>query len=134
MTFPDEPSPSLHPHYRDFITTTRRSASRRGDGTQPSRFLPLRRSLLPSPNLDRDAIHTRLPTFPTKAADHVHAAFMPDTAWPIHGHPPDSSWIRSTNPVLMSFLYSRHVNNGRLRGPHLTHHVRRVHIAHHDGR
>src|SRR5450755_2011011 len=47
MTFPDEPSPSLHPHYRGFITTTRRSASRRGDGTQPSRFLPLRRSLLP---------------------------------------------------------------------------------------
>ena len=48
MTFPDEPSPSLHPHYRGFITTTRRSASRRGDGTQPSRFLPLRRSLSPS--------------------------------------------------------------------------------------
>src|ERR1035441_9762220 len=47
-TFPDEPSPSLPPHYRGFITTTRRSASRRGDGTQPSRFLPLRRSLLPS--------------------------------------------------------------------------------------
>src|SRR6266498_2390393 len=48
MTFPDEPSPSLHPHYKGLITTTRRSASRRGDGTQPSRCLPLRRSLSPS--------------------------------------------------------------------------------------
>src|SRR5664280_2358101 len=31
---PDEPSPWLHAHYRRFITTTRRSASDRGNGTQ----------------------------------------------------------------------------------------------------
>ena len=31
----DEPSPWLHPHYRGIIATTRRSASRRGNGTQP---------------------------------------------------------------------------------------------------
>jgi hypothetical protein len=32
-----------------------------------------------------------LPAFLTKAADQVHVAFMPDTAWPIIEHPPDSS-------------------------------------------
>src|SRR6266545_3321393 len=134
MTFPDEPSPSLHPHYKGphhYYETVRQQAWRRYSALTVSaaQTLPLAQ-----PTSSRDTIHTRLPTFPTKAADHVHAASMPDTAWPIHGHPPDSSWIRSTNPVLMSFLYSRHVNNDRLRGPHLTHHARRVHIAHHDGR
>src|SRR5664280_108460 len=35
----------------------------------------------------------------------------------------------SNNLVLMSLLYSRHVNSGRLPRPHLTHHVRLFHIA-----
>src|SRR5664279_811747 len=80
-----------------------------------------------------DHVRARLPTFPAKAAGEGHAASVPDTAWPIDGHPPDSSQIPSNNLVLMSLLYSRHVNSGRLPRPHLTHHVRLFHIAHRDG-
>jgi len=29
---------------------------------------------------------------------------MPDTVWPINGHPPDSSWNCFPAPVLMSTL------------------------------
>jgi len=35
-------------------------------------------------------IGTGLPTFRADAADRTHATFMPDTAWPAHGPPPDS--------------------------------------------
>src|SRR5216683_1651173 len=66
------------------------------------------------------SVRTRLPTFPAKAAAEVHAASMPDTAWPVHGLPPGLSRVHSTNPVLMSLRYSRHVNSGRLPRPHLT--------------
>src|SRR5664280_769583 len=131
---PDEPSPWLHAHYRRFITTTRRSASDRGYGTQlltvsAARSTPSR----PRRIHHGDHVRARLPTFPAKAAGEGHAASVPDTAWPIDGHPPDSSQIHSNNLVLMSLLYSRHVNSGRLPRPHLTHHVRLFHIAHHDG-
>src|SRR6476620_3486510 len=37
------------------------------------------------------SVGTRLPTFHARAADRAHVAYMPDTAWPKHGHPPDSS-------------------------------------------
>ena len=129
--FPDEPSPWLHAHYRPFTATTRRSASKRGIGTQPL-TVSAARSAPSRPANPPGHIHARLPTFPTKAADEVHATSVPDTAWPIHGHPPDSSRILN-NLVLMSSLYSRHVNSGHLPRPHLTHHVRLFHIAHDDG-
>jgi hypothetical protein len=32
-----------------------------------------------------------LPTFPARAADQTHDAYMPDTARPVNGHPPGSS-------------------------------------------
>src|SRR5262245_14736142 len=31
---------------------------------------------------------TRLPKFHARAADQAHAASMPDTTWPVLGHPP----------------------------------------------
>src|SRR5215469_1185997 len=37
----NEPDPSLHPHYKGFITTTTRSASKTRNGTQRLRFLPV---------------------------------------------------------------------------------------------
>ena len=61
---------------------------------------------------------------------------MPDTTWPINGHPPDSSRDRFDTPVSMSpvslstrlqrFAYAR------LPDPHLTRHARLFHIAHHS--
>src|SRR5205823_3006626 len=76
----------------------------------PSRFPPLGALPLTQPcRLGR--VRTRLPAFPTKAADEVHAASTPDTAWPIHGHPPDPSRILEPNPVSMSSLSSRRVNS-----------------------
>src|SRR5450759_2855618 len=99
-----------------------------------SRFLPPGALPLAPPNPERGTMSAlAFPTFPAKAADEGHAASVPDTAWPIDGHPPDSSQIHSNNLVLMSLLYSRHVNSGRLPRPHLTHQVRLFHIAHHDG-
>ena len=41
------------------------------------------------------------PTFRTGAADQAHVAYMPDTAWPENGHPPDSSRAIHYTPVLM---------------------------------
>src|SRR5262245_13968779 len=35
-----------------------------------------------------DSFGTRLPMFHARAADQAHAASMPDTAWPVIGHPP----------------------------------------------
>jgi hypothetical protein len=43
----------------------------------------------------------RFPTFHAEAADRAPAASMPDTAWPIGGHPPGSSQRHSTAPVSM---------------------------------
>jgi hypothetical protein len=45
QTSQDDPPPSLQPHYRTFIATTRRSAPVLRIGTQPSRFRPLGVSL-----------------------------------------------------------------------------------------
>jgi hypothetical protein len=37
------------------------------------------------------SVGTRLPTFHAEAADQTHVAYMPDTTWPVSGHPPGSS-------------------------------------------
>ena len=37
--------------------------------------------------ISSSSIATRLPTFPARAADQVHATSMPDTAWPETGTP-----------------------------------------------
>ena len=88
-TAADNPAPSLQPHYRTFTTTTNRSAS------AP---LPVVRLLL----------------FPVNAADRTRVVYMPDTAWPISGLPPDSSRNLFHAPVLMSPYRFRHVSNDSL--------------------
>jgi hypothetical protein len=55
----------------------------------------------PPGNRTSGSIDTRLPTFHAEAAVRARAASMPDTAWPIHGHPPGSSRRHLTAPVLM---------------------------------
>ena len=42
-----------------------------------------------------------LPTFYARAADRARVAYMPGTAWPVAGYPPDSSWSLVRAPVLM---------------------------------
>ncbi len=96
----DEPAPSLHPHYRSFATTTSRSASAPRDGTQSLRFQP-RDAPSRHPTDPGSLVVTRLPTFRTGAADRTRAAYMPDTTWPIGGHPPGSSRRLLASPVSM---------------------------------
>jgi transposase len=50
---------------------------------------------------DDGIIGTRLPTFHVEAADQAHVASMPDTTWPVNGHPPDSSRRHNATPVLV---------------------------------
>ncbi len=121
----DEPAPSLHSHYRSFITSTSWSASARRIGTRRLTVSAARRT--PSrtrPSIKgRRHIDTRLPTFYAEAADQAHAACMPDTAWPVSGHPPGSSRDRIDTPVLMSFPKSRHFIGGSLAFVFLTPHL-----------
>jgi len=56
----------------------------------------------------------RLLLFRTDAADRARVACMPDTAWPIHGHPPGSSRDLMHIPVSMSSYIFRHVNSDSL--------------------
>ena len=82
----DEPAPSLHPHYRDFITNTGRSASKRRIGTQHLTVSAAWRapSYRPAPfQARRRTIGTHFPKFHAEAADQTRAAFTPDTAWPV---------------------------------------------------
>ena len=87
----DEPTPSLHPHYRSFTTTTSRSAGEAASVLTPPvsgvRAAPSR----PAPRRNdarRQAVsNLAFPKFRAGAADRAHAAFMPDTAWPVNGTP-----------------------------------------------
>ena len=56
-----------------------------------SRFSRSAGSLSPSTTHANGSVETRLPTFRAKAADRTHVAYMPDTTWPVSGHPPGSS-------------------------------------------
>ncbi len=91
----DEPTPSLQPHYRIFITTTSRSASGFRNGTQHLAISVAQRSPSHHPKTGR-GIGTRLPKFHVRAAEQDHATSVPDTAWPINGTParlvPGSHW------------------------------------------
>src|ERR1017187_7079731 len=69
-------------------------------------------------------IGLRLPTFHVVAADQTRAAFTPDTAWPINGHPPGSSRGFAHTPVFgvvscFSTLHQR-IAYARLSDPRLT--------------
>ena len=98
VTAADNPALSLQSHYRTFTTTTSRSAS------TPHRV--------------------RLLLFHVNAADRARVVYMPDTAWPISGLPPDSSRNLFHAPVLMSSVQvstrPRRFACARLPGPHLT--------------
>jgi hypothetical protein len=112
----DEPAPSLHTHYRCFITTTSWSASASASVLDASQF-PLLGALplAPAPLAGSEhCIGTRFPTFRVVAADQTRAVFTPDTAWPINGHPPDSSQGYAHTPVLMPSLIFRRFLNGSL--------------------
>ena len=65
----------------------------------PRRFRPLERA--PSRRPAGGSIGASLPTFHVKAADRARVAYMPGTAWPVTGSPPDSSWNLVLAPVLM---------------------------------
>ena len=88
-TATDDPAPSLHPHYRSFPTTTSRSASRTRNGTHTHAahgLLPLARS-----QTRTGSVASGLLPFHAEAADRARVASMPDTTWPVSGHPPGSS-------------------------------------------
>src|SRR5205823_4789760 len=68
------PPPLQRPHR--YYETVRRRARRRY--STPNGFCRPRRSLSPGQRPGR--FRTRLPTFPTKAAEQVHTASVPDTA------------------------------------------------------
>src|SRR5262249_33137997 len=100
---PDEPTPSLHPHYRGFDTTTSRSASRpRQRYSTPHGFCRLTHSLSPGTQLP-ELIRAYLPKFHVKAAAGTRDASTPDAAWPVTGHLPDSSRDHAYTPVQTSF-------------------------------
>lgn len=78
---------------RSFSTTTSQSAN-----TPPHRYsVPHGLSAWKAPfhsptrHSRAESIGVCLPTFHTAAADQVHVASTPGTAWPVHGFPPDSS-------------------------------------------
>ena len=70
------------------------------------------------------SVQTRLLLFHSGAADRARATSMPDTAWPISGHPPDSSRDHPQIPVSMSSdeisTRQQWFTRVRLPGPHLT--------------
>lgn len=51
---------------------------------------------------------------PHQRLDQVHAAFMPEAAWPVHRSPPDSSQGNDYPLVLTSSLRFRHLISGSL--------------------
>ena len=56
-------------------------------------------------SLNIDAVGSHVPH---KSLCHVHAAFMPATAWPVSRFPPDLSQVNDTPLVLMTSLRFRH--------------------------
>src|SRR3954470_7726496 len=87
--------------------------------------------------MQASTIGTCLPTFRVDAADRTRAASMPDTTWPIDGHPPGPSRRHLTAPVSMSFSCFDTSSAVRSRSPSrsppdvLT--ARLLLNAHHDG-
>jgi len=116
-----DPAPSLRPHYKGLTTTTGRSAGRTRIGTRPLTVAAARGT--PSRPHSAGSIGTCLLLFRTEAAVRAHVAYMPDTTWPISGHPPGSSRSSGHAPVSMSsgFLSTRQQRFTcvRLPGPHL---------------
>ena len=80
------------PHGRKVILSsenTSRSAGKAASVLNASGFRPTARSLSPRPaDAGRQAVSAlAFPMFRAGAADRAHAAFLPDTAWPVNGTP-----------------------------------------------
>ena len=112
----DNTAPSLHFHYRNFITTTGCSAPVTRIGTfvlagPPLGVFPFRHRATGSQVLSRSLCH-------------VHASSVPATAWTVNRFPPDLSRASDSLPVLMTSLRFRHFIRGSLVfvsiGTHLT--------------
>src|SRR6478736_2016060 len=92
-------------------------------------------SLSPTRETRTSSVGFGLLPFHAEAADRARVASMPDTAWPISGHPPDSSRDHLDTPVSMSptsfSTRQQRIACARLPDPRLTHDLRRFHIAHH---
>jgi hypothetical protein len=121
-TATDNPAPSLHPRYRGLSTTTSRSASAPRDGTH---IAPPPGGTLPVARPGRaGCVRARLLLFRTEAADRARVVYMPDTAWPVNGHPPGLSRDYCNTPVLMSAIrvttLPQRFARARLPDPHLT--------------
>ena len=117
-------APSLHPHYRSLITTTSQSASAPRDGTQSLTVSPRPGHSL-SPRTKQAVSGRAFSRSTRKQPDQTRVASMPDTAWPINGHPPGSSRDHEDVPVLMpsekiSTLHQRFAR-ARLSDPYLNH-------------
>src|SRR4029077_9048609 len=135
----DDPPPSLHPHYRGFTATTRRSAPLPRTGTLPlCRFSCLESSLTPTGlNMPIGSIAARGSHVPHRRLIRARATFMPDTAWPGPQAParlipgqdpgPGSDAVHTLSALQQWFT------RVRLPGSHLTHHVRLFRSAHHPG-
>src|SRR5215510_8612749 len=97
--------------------------------------LPLAPS--PNPRKEENSIGRAFPRSPQEPTDRTHAACMPDTTWPIDGHPPGSSRDCIETPVSTSFPTSRHFISGLLSFvfpiPHLTAFRCLFLDAHHNG-
>ena len=92
----------------------------------PLRFRPL--GTLPLAHLQKvGCIKARLLPFHAEAADQARVVYMPDTTWPVSGHPPGSSRsTRPNTPVLMPSVFVTTLRQrfacARLPDPHLTPH------------
>ena len=99
-------TPSLHPHYRDFFTTTGCPAPVLRIGT-----LILGGS---APWISPFPSERQVPTVPHKSPNQTRATYMPDTIHPVNRFPMDSSQDKYTTLVLMSSQCFRHVIDGLL--------------------
>ena len=90
-------TPSLHPHYTDFITTTSCSAPVSCLSTLILIVLAIWISPLTSRRL--------VPAVPYRSPDKNHAIYTPDTAHPITRHSMSFSQVMETLLILMSFLW-----------------------------
>ena len=108
-------TPSLHPHYRNFVTTTSCSAPVPCIGTLTLVALTTWISPFTSRHL--------VPAVPYKSPDQTHAIYTPDTAHPITRFPMSLSQGMETPLVLMPILWlttrQQWFRSIRLSDPHL---------------
>ncbi len=139
QTNQDDPPPSLQPHYRAFIATTRRSVPLPCTGT-----LPLTVSAAWGSPFDRPAsthqtgtITARGSHVPCQRPDQARATFMPDNRQGSRQVSPGSSRSNNRTPVTIAIhtltTLQQWFTRVRLLGPHLTPQVRLLRGAHHPG-